>query len=202
MRSAATQPRRSRRPANHTISRIIGFSGCPTTGDPWDTGTGAPVFTTENVVDTTVAFPTLTTTVANTMIVHALTTGQDINTAQSSGAGTNAALTGLTNRINNWSNVGSGGGIAAITGSQGHSRGGRVDHDDGDDGEREGAVHRRAERGHRRRGDSCVGDGAVTMLVWGVRRPPVPPRPRSRLVGPVRTVTPQPPTRVILVMAR
>jgi hypothetical protein len=50
--------------------------------------------------------------------VHALTTGLDTNTAQSSGAGTNAALTSLTNRINNWSTVGSGGGIAAITGAK------------------------------------------------------------------------------------
>ena len=64
------------------------------------------------------AFPALTTTVANTMIVHAFATGQDINTAQSSGAGTNAALTGLTNRMNNWSNAGSGGGFAMITGAK------------------------------------------------------------------------------------
>jgi hypothetical protein len=103
---------------NHSVSRIIGFSGCPTSGDPWDTGTGAPVFTTENVLDTTVAFPTLTTTAANCMIVHAFATGQDINTAQSSGAGTNANLTGLANRMNNWSNAGSGGGFAMITGTK------------------------------------------------------------------------------------
>jgi hypothetical protein len=102
--------------ANHTISRIIGFSGCPTTGDPWDTGTGAPIFATENVSDTTVSFPTLTTGADNEMIVHAFTTGQDTTTAQSSGAGTNAALTGLANRMNNWTNASSGGGFAMITG--------------------------------------------------------------------------------------
>jgi hypothetical protein len=99
----------------HTICRIIGFSGVDTT-TPWDTGTGAPVFGSESVSDTTVSFPTLTTTAANCMIVHVFSTGQDVTTAQSSGAGTNANLSGLANRMNNWTNAGGGGGFAMITG--------------------------------------------------------------------------------------
>jgi hypothetical protein len=98
----------------HIIARVIGFSGCPTTGDPWDVS----LFGTENVSDTTVAFPNVTTTTANCMIVHAFSTGHDVNTAQSSGAGTNAALTGLTNRMNNWTSTTGGGGFAMITGTK------------------------------------------------------------------------------------
>jgi hypothetical protein len=97
---------------DHQIARIIGFSGCETAGDPWD----VTLFATENVADTTVAFPNVTTLTANCMVVHALSTGQDTNTGQSSGAGTNAALTGLANRVNNWTQLQGGGGIAAITG--------------------------------------------------------------------------------------
>jgi hypothetical protein len=96
----------------HIIARVIGFSGCPTSGDPWD----VTLFGTENVSDTTVAFPNVTTLTANCMIVHAFSTGQDVNTAQSSGAGTNAALTGLANRMNNWTSTTGGGGFAMITG--------------------------------------------------------------------------------------
>jgi hypothetical protein len=73
----------------HTIARIIGFSGVDTT-TPWDT----TLFGSESVSDTTVSFPDITTTTANCMIVHVFSTGQDTTTAQSSGAGTNANLTG------------------------------------------------------------------------------------------------------------
>jgi hypothetical protein len=99
---------------DHQIARIIGFSGCVTTGDPWNVA----LFATENVSDTSVGFPNPSTTVANTMVVHVVSTGQDTNTAQSSGAGTNAGLTGLTNRMNNWTNAGTGGGFAMITGAK------------------------------------------------------------------------------------
>jgi hypothetical protein len=95
----------------HTIARIIGFSGVDTT-TPWD----VTLFGSESVSDTTVSFPDITTTTANCMIVHVFSTGQDTTTAQSSGAGTNANLTGLTNRMNNWTNAGGGGGFAMITG--------------------------------------------------------------------------------------
>lgn len=98
---------------NHQIARVIGFSGVDTT-NPWD----VTLFGTETVSDTSVAFPNVTTTVANTMVVHVVATGQDTNTGQSSGAGTNAALTGLTNRMNNWTASGNGGGFAMITGTK------------------------------------------------------------------------------------
>lgn len=99
---------------DHQIARIIGFTGCVATGDPWNVA----LFATENISDTTVSFPNPSTTVANTMVVHVVATGTDTNTGQSSGAGTNAGLTGLTNRMNNWTNAGTGGGFAMITGAK------------------------------------------------------------------------------------
>jgi hypothetical protein len=110
---APTVPATGTGVGTHSISRIIGFSGCVTTGDPWD----VTLFGTEAVADTTVSFPNpANTTQTNDMVVHVFTTGQDVNTAQSSGAGTNANLTGLANRMNNWTNAGGGGGFAMITG--------------------------------------------------------------------------------------
>jgi hypothetical protein len=98
---------------DHQIARIIGFSGCPTSGDPWD----VTLFGSESVSDTTVSFPNITTTTANCMVVHALSVGSpDSTTGQSSGAGTNANLTGLANRMNNQTSSGTGGGFAMITG--------------------------------------------------------------------------------------
>lgn len=50
-------------------ARIVGYSGCITTGDPFDTGTGAPTNQTD-AATTTVTSPALTPTVANTMMIQ------------------------------------------------------------------------------------------------------------------------------------
>ena len=99
---------------DHQIARIIGFTGCVASGDPWNVA----LFGTENVSDTTVSFPNPSTSMANTMVVHVVAAGTDTNTGQSSGAGTNAGLSSLTNRMNNWTNAGTGGGFAMITGAK------------------------------------------------------------------------------------
>jgi hypothetical protein len=97
---------------DHQVGRMFGFSGADTTS-PFD---GSPVFTTDSGTSSTVSFPTLTTTVADCMIVHVLVSGFDNATSQVTGAGTNAALTGLANRGNGWVATGLGGGYAVITG--------------------------------------------------------------------------------------
>jgi hypothetical protein len=97
---------------DHQVGRILGFSGVDT-ASPFD---GTPVFSTDAGTSTTVSFPTLTTTVANCMIVHVAVSGFDNATSQMSGAATNAALTGLANRGNGWVITGLGGGYAVITG--------------------------------------------------------------------------------------
>lgn len=98
---------------NHQIARIAAFSGVDTT-NPWD----VTLFGTETVADTSVSFPNPTTTTANTMIVHCFGTGQDTATAQSSSTATNAGLTNLTIRMNDWTTSGTGGGFAMFTGEK------------------------------------------------------------------------------------
>lgn len=97
---------------DHQVGRIFGLSGVDT-ASPFD---GTPVFSTDSGASTTVNFPTLTTTVADCMIVHVVVSGFDNATSQVTGAGTNAALTGLANRGNGWVTTGLGGGYAVITG--------------------------------------------------------------------------------------
>jgi hypothetical protein len=99
---------------NHQIARIIGFTGCPTTGDPWNT----TLFGTETVSDQSVAFPLITTTATNTMVVHVFGTGQDIATSQSGTTATNANLSGIAIRMNDWTASGTGGGFAMFTGTK------------------------------------------------------------------------------------
>lgn len=97
---------------DHQVGRIFGFSGVDT-ASPFD---GTPVFSTDTGASSTVSFPTLTTTGADRMIVHVVVSGFDNATSQVTGAGTNANLTGLTNRGNGWVATGGGGGYAVITG--------------------------------------------------------------------------------------
>jgi hypothetical protein len=101
-------------PGDHVIARIIGIRGCITTGNPWDvTNTG-----TETTSDTSASFPTVTTTVANTLVMNFIATGADLaadSTAQYS-AWTNASLTDLTEQVDNALIIGNGGTIGAASG--------------------------------------------------------------------------------------
>jgi len=98
---------------NHTVARIFAFSGCITSGDPWDVNTGDVLST----ADTAVSIPAVTTTVANTMIVAAVAHAIDSNSAQGSSE-TNSNLTEVAERGDVSTNSNTGGGFVVITGKK------------------------------------------------------------------------------------
>jgi hypothetical protein len=101
---------------NHHLARIIGIRGCVTSGNPWNvTASGL-----QNSAVATVTFPTLTTTVADCLIVNAVTTGHDINTTTHIGSWVNAGLAApaITEHVDNWTASGTGGGIGAAAGGK------------------------------------------------------------------------------------
>jgi len=99
-------------PANHGVTRTITLRDVKTIGD----GTNvAPVTGQETALNTSAEFPTLTTLAADCFILFCIATGRDATTA---GLGTLTGGTGLTNvteRIDNFTNVGGGGGIGMVT---------------------------------------------------------------------------------------
>jgi PKD repeat protein len=98
---------------NHQLARIIALRGATTGGDPCNVTAGG----TESTVDTSGAIPGATTTVANTLVVAAITTSlPDANGTSNFSAWANADLTGLAERTDNVSNAGNGGGLAVATG--------------------------------------------------------------------------------------
>lgn len=97
---------------NHQVGRIIGFSGCVTSGDPWNITNGAA----EALSDTSGSIPGATTTVANCMVVAACCTGTDVASTAFFSAWTNASLASITERIDNVVIAGLGGGIGVATG--------------------------------------------------------------------------------------
>ena len=99
---------------DHQIARIVGVSGCPTAGDPWDVTS----YTTENVADTSVSTPAITTLTADTLVFCAAGNGQDTATAQGPSTWTNASLTSVTSRCNDWTASGNGGGFSVMTGGK------------------------------------------------------------------------------------
>lgn len=103
-------------PGDHCSAVIHGFRGVIATGNPWDQITTS----TEATEDVTFSWPSVTTTVSNTMIVHAVGIGWDSNSyGWAVGAAyTNAALTNLTSRSGNSTNLNGGGGIGVATGEK------------------------------------------------------------------------------------
>jgi hypothetical protein len=99
---------------NHNFGRYIAIRGCPTSGNPWDVVTTAV----ESVSDTSASWPNpLDTTVVDTLVLLAIATGTDIATAQV-GAVTNAALASITEQMDNWTTIGTGGGYGLVTGTK------------------------------------------------------------------------------------
>jgi hypothetical protein len=97
---------------NHAIGRMVAISGVRATGNPWDV-IGSPA--TESIADTTATWNAVTTTQADCLILLCIATGRD-STAASLGAVTGG--TGLTNfveHIDNFTNLGTGGGIGLVT---------------------------------------------------------------------------------------
>ena len=95
-------------PGDHVYARIITYRGAVPTGDPWDVTGGG-------IRNGTVTVTGLTTTVANTRIVQAVSRGND-STAASFSAQTNANLTGITERSDGGTTSGDGGGFVVWDG--------------------------------------------------------------------------------------
>lgn len=102
---------------DHQMGRIIAFSGCITSGNPYDVT--APGTTDVSPGDTTVSIAGDTTTVADCLVIAATgQTGTATDTAEFS-AWTNASLSSLTERIDNRNTVGTvGAALGVATGGK------------------------------------------------------------------------------------
>jgi hypothetical protein len=100
--------------ANHKIGRMIVVRGCRTAGNPYE---AAPA-TTELVSDTTVSIPGTTTTVADCLMLYAFGTGQDVLSSAGATAWADASLANVTERMDDWTTTGLGGGFAMATGEK------------------------------------------------------------------------------------
>lgn len=99
-------------PGDHAIGQILAFRGCINTGNPYDVTSGNT-----GASSTSVSIPGDTTTVANCLIVLAVSNITDTATPQTSGY-TNADLANLTERTDINTTQGNGGGFAVITGEK------------------------------------------------------------------------------------
>jgi hypothetical protein len=98
-------------PGDHIHAVILGFRGCPTSGDPWNVTAAGTVNATNSV-----SIPAVTTTLANCLIVNILSIGGDFSGADRVDSFTNAGLTSLTERYDAGTNIGNGGALAVATG--------------------------------------------------------------------------------------
>jgi len=96
---------------DHQIARIITFRGVIESGNPWDVSVG----TVASSASTSVSIPGATTTVANTLVVAIVANATDTASARTS-AWTNSNLTSLTERVDNNTSSGNGGGFGVATG--------------------------------------------------------------------------------------
>ena len=92
--------------------KILVFRGCKTSGSPIDVSN----FTKDDTNHTALSIAGVTTTGANRLILQAYAEGADSATAPTSVALANAALSGVTEVINNGYVQGSGGGLGAMIG--------------------------------------------------------------------------------------
>jgi hypothetical protein len=111
-------------PADHGVSAMIAVRGCPASGNPWNVL--APAVSTTST--TAVNCPTVTTTLADTLVLLMVATSADIASAQISSM-TNANLTSITERVDVATQTGGGGvlicysGIKATAGATGITTG-------------------------------------------------------------------------------
>lgn len=100
-------------PSNHGVTRAITIRGVKTTGNPWNVNPA--VTTIANGTTATATWLSVVTTVADCLVCLCLADGRD-STAASMGAVTNGSLTSITEQMDNFTNVGTGGGIGLATG--------------------------------------------------------------------------------------
>jgi len=95
---------------DHNIGRIIAIRGCPLTGNPWHVVANSV----EAASDTSVSWPGVTTTVADTLVLECLACSAD-NASSALGALTNGAYTDIVEQIDNQLITGNGGQIAMVS---------------------------------------------------------------------------------------
>jgi hypothetical protein len=100
--------------ANHKIGIMIVVSGCRTSGNPYE---AAPA-STELTADTSVSIPGATTTNNDVLCLYAFSTGQDANSTAGATGWANASLANVAEQMDNWRNVGTGGGLAMASGEK------------------------------------------------------------------------------------
>lgn len=98
----------------HTMAILLAFSGCIKTGNPYETGSGGTQATS---LSTTLTALGITTTFADSLIVVAANHGID-NGGAAWSSWANASLTNLTQRYNDSTAQGTGGGIGVVTGEK------------------------------------------------------------------------------------
>jgi hypothetical protein len=99
-------------PSNHAVTRTITLRGVKATGNPWNVN---PAVTLDTASTTSVTWPAVTPTATDCLICLCIATGTDTSAAQV-GTVTNANLTSITERMDNWAITGTGGGIGLVTG--------------------------------------------------------------------------------------
>lgn len=100
-------------PGDHVYARILTYRGATPSGNPWDVTQGGV----KTVASSAVNVTGLATTVANTLVVQAVSQDRDDAGAQFS-AQVNAALSGIAERSDGGTNSGNGGGIAVWDGAK------------------------------------------------------------------------------------
>jgi hypothetical protein len=101
---------------NHNMARYIAIRGVKDTDPPWN---ATPQSAVESVADTSAAWPAVTTTVADCLVLFCIATGRDLATTANLGAMSGG--TGLTNfaeQMDNWTASGTGGGFGLVTASK------------------------------------------------------------------------------------
>lgn len=98
-------------PSDHFYAQIVTFRGVISTGNPIDATAGGV----KSTASTTVSLPSVTTTVANAIVVQAVARGND-SAAAAFSAQTNANLTGITEHVDAGTANGDGGGIGVWSG--------------------------------------------------------------------------------------
>jgi len=96
---------------NHVNIRVLAFTGCETDEDPFNVLAQATA-----AASTSVSFPSLTTTVAETLVVDAVAAPTDTTSAQLS-SWSGASLTSYAERDDQFNTSGNGGGIGVGSGS-------------------------------------------------------------------------------------
>lgn len=100
---------------NHQIGRIIGFTGCTTTGNPFNVTAGG----TGDGADNQGSIPGAVTDVTDTMVIAACCSGYDMGSDGTAffSSWTNANLGSLTEQIDNFTTANNGGAIGVATGT-------------------------------------------------------------------------------------